>query len=653
MNKWLKILAIGTPVLIVALFIGAHLFIRSQTPPIPLPEFDDVPVTWASGQNWTPAEWQWFYHTPQGGSFELPIPYEWMINFEQPKIPFLILTEVERLMDPTYMSRLGFLANPVESYDPDDVSLDWVDTGGLSEIRADANNNPDQLPVGFTRTRGWIDYAGDRAVRDVIGFNCAACHTGQLNFRGQGIRIDGGPALTDLGKFRLASGYAMGLTLKLPTRFNRFANNVLGEGHTEEQSNELKAEMEILINKGLELKDIITERGIYPTEEGFGRLDAIGRIFNFVVGNEINYDNLRVGNAPVNFPHIWDTPWFDWVQYNASFGQAMLRNAGEAMGVFATVDFKSFGDEERLFQSNINVVNLHEMESLIRGAAPYQGLRSPEWPEDILGTIDRQLASEGEELYRQNCAYCHLPPMTDSAAFMSDGHWPADSLGNRYMKVTPVNLWDIGTDPGQATNFIARTVELGKLGYEFHDHDAVGGLTMGGTVTGGVELPWLVEQAAIKRYQDIGLPDSLWTVFDGERPWQIQAALIYKARPLNGVWATPPFLHNGSVPSVYLLLGPPEERPDTFWLGTKEYDPVNLGYVWEARIDGGFEFDASITGNSNMGHRFEGSADSLAADYFLQGEKGAIGPTLSHDDRMAIIEYLKTIPGAPSQSSGN
>lgn len=647
-----RLLVYGTLGLVAFLFIAGHGIAWYVLRAIDLPEHDDVPVTWASGQHWTPDDWQWFYHTSQGGSFDLPIPYDWMISFEQPKIPFLYVTEVGRLMDPDYISRFGFLPNPRTSYDPDSVSFDWAAYEGFSNIEADANNNPDQLPVGFARTPSWIDYAGDRAERDVIGFNCSACHVGQINYQGQGIRIDGGPAMTDLGKFRTASGLAMLFTYLIPSRFNRFADNVLGENHTAAEGDQLREDMNVLLDKGQELKAIIDSLKIYPTEEGFGRLDAIGRILNFVVGEEISYDNLAVADAPVNYPHIWDTPWFDWVQYNASFSQPMMRNAGEAMGVFATVDFKSFGDKDRLFQSNINVVNLHTMESLIGGPAPYEGLRSPEWPEEILGPVDRQLASQGQELYRGHCMFCHLPPM-DDPAFMSDEHWPEDDRGNRYLKVTLVNLWDIGTDPRQATNLVTRTVELGKLGFDHHDSLAVGGLNLGGAVTAGRALSWLVEQAANKRYRDIGLPDSLWNVFDGERDPIIQAPLAYKARPLNGVWATPPFLHNGSVPSIYLLLGPPEARPDEFWLGTKEYDPVNLGYLHEDKIDGGFLFDTSKDGNANTGHMFVGSADPDAADYFLLGEKGAIGPSLSHNDRMAILEYLKTLPGTVTQSSSN
>ncbi len=123
---------------------------------------------------------------------------------------------------------------------------------------------------------------------------------------------------------------------------------------------------------------------------------------------------------------------------------------------------------------------------------------------------------------------------------------------------------------------------------------------------------------------------------DGYMPNELRGELAYKVRPLNGVWATPPYLHNGSVPTVEALLGPPEDRPKKFYLGNREYDPVNLGYKFD-KIDNGFEFDTSIRGNSNRGHEFR-------KDYNKDKEiKGVIGPALSADDRKALIEYLKTL----------
>ncbi|MFP6762192.1 MAG: hypothetical protein VB858_01200, partial [Planctomycetaceae bacterium] len=56
---------------------------------------------------------------------------------------------------------------------------------------------------------------------------------------------------------------------------------------------------------------------------------------------------------------------------------------------------------------------------------------------------------------------------------------------------------------------------------------------------------------------------------------------VYPARPLAGVWSTAPFLHNGSVPTIYHLLLPADQRPRTFYVGSREFDPEKLGFHFE------------------------------------------------------------------------
>jgi hypothetical protein len=99
----------------------------------------------------------------------------------------------------------------------------------------------------------------------------------------------------------------------------------------------------------------------------------------------------------------------------------------------------------------------------------------------------------------------------------------------------------------------------------------------------------------------------------------------YKARPLDGIWATAPYLHNGSVPTLYDLLRPAKDRPPTFNLGAREYDPVKVGYVAAPGAPGnGFAFETKLRGNSNIGH-----------DYHV-GE-------LTEEQRWALVEYMKTL----------
>ena len=116
---------------------------------------------------------------------------------------------------------------------------------------------------------------------------------------------------------------------------------------------------------------------------GPSRTDALSRIGNQVFGS-LTPLNLSHTDAPVNFGHLWDTPWFDWVQYNASIRLPMVRNIGEALRVGASIEVKDDGEADR---STVDVRNLHAMESLQGGDEPFSGLRSPRWPQSVLGEI--------------------------------------------------------------------------------------------------------------------------------------------------------------------------------------------------------------------------------------------------------------------------
>ena len=109
--------------------------------------------------------------------------------------------------------------------------------------------------------------------------------------------------------------------------------------------------------------------------------------------------------------------------------------------------------------------------------------------------------------------------------------------------------------------------------------------------------------------------------------------LAYKGRPLAGIWATPPYLHNGSVPTLFDLLLPPAQRPAAFAAGTREFDPARVGYVSDAAAPGNsFTFrtaDAAgnpIAGNSNRGHDYGNAA-------------------LTDGQRWALVEYMKAVGG--------
>ncbi|MGI9419877.1 MAG: di-heme-cytochrome C peroxidase, partial [Geminicoccaceae bacterium] len=101
--------------------------------------------------------------------------------------------------------------------------------------------------------------------------------------------------------------------------------------------------------------------------------------------------------------------------------------------------------------------------------------------------------------------------------------------------------------------------------------------------------------------------------------------LCYKARPLNGIWATAPYLHNGSVRTLRQLLLPTDQRQTTFKVGSRDFDPDAIGFVDE----GATVLDTSLPGNANTGHDGPTYGNAMFAE---------------NPDRLeAILEYLKTL----------
>ena len=55
----------------------------------------------------------------------------------------------------------------------------------------------------------------------------------------------------------------------------------------------------------------------------------------------------------------------------------------------------------------------------------------------------------------------------------------------------------------------------------------------------------------------------------------------YIAAFLDGIWLRAPYLHNGSVPSLWELLKPPKDRVSSFKVGSRQFDPKNVGWATE------------------------------------------------------------------------
>ncbi len=415
-------------------------------------------------QGWEPKISQAHHHTSQGTKI---LPLSWFLALEQ---PVATLLPVGRYASRDYLARFGFnyTQKPPKTDDPD---------------------NPD-LPVGFAVEKNFVAAYAQPPIKSpirVVGLTCAGCHTGRIDLKlSEGsykpMLIDGGSAMINLSAFQQATGLALFYT-QWPIRFDRFAREVnhlerLMAGKTdsedpkeqEARKTRLKEELATYVNNGLASQSYAKDHKLNPIDAGFARTDALGLIGNRVFG-VLDVENQIVTDAPVNFPHLWDTPWFDWVQYNGSIRTPMARNIGEALGVGALVNLT--GEESELYDSTVNIKGLGLMEEWIGGDQPFAGLQPPRWDDMIARAFGKDSAQyrelslkddrvkAGAKLYQDHCVRCHLPPRKDLIAELA-GKSPQNFTdpdpwsGGRFLRLKVVDLSVIGTDPNQALNFYRR-----------------------------------------------------------------------------------------------------------------------------------------------------------------------------------------------------
>lgn len=663
------VLAVLALVVVVGAIIVVPKVLAFLNPPLP-PAQPVREARWLD-QGWSASDRYWFHHATQGTS-TLPIPYAWFVALAEPRI----LPGKEKLfINDDYMRKLGFIPSPPSGGGQAgpaggrELAYGYkARIGGVAVepgVESNRGLNPAGMPVGFAITKSYADPTTGQMLPDQVGLTCAACHTGHLEYNGVSLRIDGGNASTSLSQLTATLGAALFLTDILPWRFDAFADRVLGPKATKAQRDQLHAELKATIKTlaaAAKATSAIDKRDGVP--EGYNRLDALNRI-----GNQVFYanliparsatfdplDNYAAINAPVKYPHLWNTPWFNWAQYDASIGQPAIRNVGEAMGVQSKVNMTTYDQPHKLWDSSVQVGNLARMEQQIEGPNPltregarvrgFQGLTAPKWPQDVLGRIDMARAAAGRKVYAQRCQGCHLPPVDDpNQALYNPSLWTtANEHGESYLKVRIIPLSLVGTDPGQAEVLSGRKIKTPlALGLQPGVTNPKTGVTCFTTptkpvteMTFGQALASAVQFVVDKFHIDEGTPlkSDAADADKGNRPNCVQTPPAYKARPLNGIWATPPYLHNGSVPSLYALLGPPAERPSSFCLGNRAYDPKLVGLDTRTCPKGAFKLDTSVKGSSNKGHEFR---DAPA------GTKGVVGPALSADERAALIEFLKT-----------
>jgi len=406
-------------------------------------------------------------------------------------------------------------------------------------------------------------------------------------------------------------------------------------------------------------------------------------------------------DAPVSYPFLWDISHSDFLQWNGLAPNAgpgpLGRNTGEVIGVFGILDW---GEEQDSwlhpfaklakfspsawlsgqqnkkhvisFNSSINLFNLQRLESRLRA------LKSPEWPfcknsqgeyyipettKDHLtpseegycqgndNRFDDEMRRKGELVYIDRCRSCHT--VVDRSA------WDR-------IVISHMHAFDrIGTDPAMAENSVNRRGKSGNFKDTYQQTDAgnvivkedapvvqiLTSATRGVIATPDADKWWprrMVEwiYALVMSFADNTIKESVKNGnYDPDTTANPYASLrAYKGRSLNGIWATAPYLHNGSVPTLWDLLGPPDTRPKSFKVGGREFDPVNVGFKNE-----GENFNTIQRGNLNTGHDYFCVDKPRAAAVDTDNAAPATAPPPAPKDCMTeeqvwqLIEYLKSL----------
>lgn len=567
-------------------------------------------------QGWTETQRNAWYSGTQGSRL---MPMAWFTALEQPRTeaPFAAMN---------HLTQFGFLAP--------------------------AEGNPSPFPVGFASDRqadtafpvtGLRWYDGQTGVEKTaetwVGLNCAACHTARLQYGDVTLTVDGGPNLLDFQGFVEQLDKALAATKADATKWDRFASKVLSGKDTPAN----RAKLDLAYAQLLAWQQKTAAMNDTPMRYGFGRLDAVGHILNKVLmfaGAPASAG--KASNAPVSYPFLWGIANQDRVQWNGiarnsrfelpgdpfEYG-ALGRNTGEVLGVFGEVVITPNTPTLTGYVSSVNSSSLDSMEQQLRD------LQSPGWPA-AFPAIDETLRAKGDVLFEEKCAACHTEPVKGRARA------PTERMAT-FEKTTPENLTDIW----MACNAFVYAGPTGTLqGTKGIDGKTIGATsqvaTMLATTVRGALLGDKGSLVKIAFRNFLGLRELPQVDFAPEpnvrrsvdsqicQTTKNVETLAYKARPLDGIWSTAPYLHNGSVASLYEILLPPSQRKVSFWVGNRTFDPVNVGYETTQPEKGGFllltaDADGNpIPGNSHMGH-----------DYGVGG--------LGADDRAALLEYLKSL----------
>lgn len=251
---------------------------------------------------------------------------------------------------------------------------------------------------------------------------------------------------------------------------------------------------------------------------------------------------------------MWDFERQKWIFWTGVTNSMVERNLAQGVALVTDFDWPTF-------TTTIRVKALEDVSKLARKA------KAPSWPVDVLGKVDTDLAKKGQTLFKDKCLSCHDP----KEASLTPGS-------------AEYNYMDVGTDDSYYQGQI----------------EPIGAYDLFSQVLAPMMTAVKARTAVVEDISDMAPFQT------GRTPvvWRKPTGNKFVAKPLAGIWATAPYLHNGSVPTIADLLKPAKERPVDFYVGSFVYDAKTLGYVSDSNDPRCFHLVTTELGNSNQGHEF-------------------------------------------------
>ncbi|MBY4891180.1 hypothetical protein KUL25_00200 [Rhodobacteraceae bacterium N5(2021)] len=621
---------------------GSFLSLLSVVSPVLADAYDnDVVVV---DQGWTDADRAFFYFAPQGSPI---LPLDYFMSLEQPgsDAPFL---------DRDYLRAMGLIF--------------WDDPDA----------NPEGLPIGLTVDTGRL------GSEPQLGMNCSACHVTEVRVGSSVTLLDGGVSHFDFWTFMTDLEAALTQTAQDEDRLARFVDRLTEREHLVTEPDQVLARLrqiiadraqwqarnhtEIMPGPGrVDALNVILNQvtaGMLERPENARRPDA-----------PVSYPVLW------DAPYL-EFVQYNGVVPNAGAG-AIARNVGQVLGVFGQVDLGQ-GMLPPGYNSSVNVTHLMALEERLQTltSPAWEDFVAA----GVLPALDDDLVTAGAAIYQAECASCHavidrenrgdlasIPIQTFDLETLGTDPSAALSFAEREVVTGPIEGRSVGIiggpefcdvshgnavlahvvagvmlnhigDDGSAiveargdalgNSIHRRLVGLGNsirstLGFEVEDdvtppdyNTMIDALAAQGLSEDEIAARLAATSNDASALFDVLVRDH-FDFHGSEETCRITLQTAqYRARPLNGSWATGPFLHNGSVPTLDALLRPAAERPTSFAVSDARFDPEHVGFVEDG--DGtDFVLDTTLPGNANTGHEY--------------------GVDLGEEDRRALLEYLKSL----------